>query len=146
MKQFYSCIDAGFTTPSSIQHLAIREMAAKVGGKIAFYGSEEARTLKSQAFIRSRLNRLDGIDGICFFSLHQFRYRSELDWEVLRLILGKGLEIHFAREGFSLYSIEELEKKHFFLFSVDYTMRKDVSRKWLGPVIEHLGGESGRNQ
>ena len=131
MKSFYSCIDAGFVAPSSLQHLAIREMAQKMGGKITFYGSEEAKTLRTQGFMRSKLQRLDGIDGICFFSFHQFRYGSKIDWELLKMILGRGLEIHFAREGLSLMSLKDLEDKYTFLYSIDYTLRPEIAQTWL---------------
>lgn len=135
MKSFYSCIDAGFSTPSSLQHLAIREMVERANGKVVFYGSEEAKTLKSQAFMRSKLERLEGVDGICFFSLHQFRYGEQIDWDLLRTILTRGLELHFAREGISITSLDELERMYVFLYSIDYTLRPNRAQKWLDKIL-----------
>ena len=75
MKSFYSCIDGGLSAPQPLQHLAIREYAQKTGGKITFYGAEEVKTLKSQAFIIEKLKRTPGLDGVVFFTLNQFPLR-----------------------------------------------------------------------
>jgi hypothetical protein len=135
MKSFYSCIDASFEVPASLQHLCIREMAANCGGKIVFYGSEERKTLKSQAFMRAKLRRLTSVQGICFFSLHQFRYQDSFDWDFLKTILSSGLEVHFCREGLSFLSVEDLERNYVFFFAVDYTLRQEKAQQWVDAVL-----------
>lgn len=134
MKSYYSCIDASFVTPASLQHLCIREMAQKVGGKVVFYGSEEAKTLRSQGFMRSKLARLTDVDGVFFFSFHQFRNGDAIDWDLMKQILSKGLEIHFAREKLSFLNLSDLAQHFTFLYSVDYTLRSEQSQKWLSKI------------
>jgi hypothetical protein len=132
MKSFYSCIDAGgLVVPQPIQHLAIRDKAQKAGGAVTFYGSEEAKTLKSQAFIRAKLRRSKGLDGVIFFSLHQFRYGPDFNFKLLKEILGLGLEVHFAREGLSILNAGQLDELFPFLTSVDYTARRDRDPSWV---------------
>lgn len=130
MKSFYSCIDAGLVVPQPIQHLAIRDKAQKAGGAVTFYGSEEAKTLKSQAFIKAKLQRSTGLDGVIFFSLHQFRYGESFNFRLLRHILALNLEVHFAREGVSILNAAQLDELFPFLISVDYTTRRDQDPSW----------------
>lgn len=132
MKTFYSCIDAGLTVPQSVQHLVIRERAQKAGGAVTFYGSEEAKTLASQIFIKAKLEKCrDIFDGVIFFTLHQFRYGQDFNWQLLREILDLGIEVHFAREGLSIASTDDLKEVFPFLMSVDYTLRRDTDKSWI---------------
>ena len=130
MKSFYSCIDAGLVVPQPIQHLAIRDKAQKAGGAVTFYGSEEAKTLESQAFIKAKLRKSKALDGVIFFSLHQFRYGLTFNFELLRYILGLNLEVHFAREGLSILDLEQLDELFPFLIAIDYTTRRDRDPAW----------------
>ena len=130
MKSFYSCIDAGLVVPQPIQHLAIRDKAQKAGGLVTFYGSEESKTLKTQTFIKAKLQRSTGLDGVIFFSLHQFRYGPSFNFKLLRTILGLNLEVHFAREGVSILNAAQLDELFPFLISVDYTTRRDQDPSW----------------
>jgi hypothetical protein len=130
VKSFYSCIDSTLIVPQPVQHLVIRDYATKVGGSIVFYGAEEAKTRESQAFVRAKLKRTPGIDGVCFFTFHQFRYGQQLNIDLLQYILSLNLEIHFAREALSINSIEELDRAFAFIYSIDYTLRRDSSAEW----------------
>ncbi len=131
MKDFYSCIDVSLVVPQPVQHLVIRDYAAKVGGKIVFYGAEENKTRETQSFIRAKLKKTPGIQGVCFFTFHQFRYGAALNLNLLKFILSLGLEIHFAREALSIRSFADLERLYTFIFSIDYTLRRDASAEWV---------------
>jgi hypothetical protein len=137
MKRFYSCIDCPRYVPQPVQHLTIKSHAEKVGGAIVFYGAEEILTLKNQLFIRSKLERIrHTIEGVVFFTFHQFRYGDALNVRLLRHILDMGLEIHFAREGLKILSVDDLDKQLTFFLTVDYTLRRDSDPRWFKMVKE----------
>jgi len=130
MNRFFSYIDIYLDAPQSLQHLAIREYTKCEGAAVVFYGSEDHLTLPRQLFLRSKLERLKDIDGICFFSFHQFRRGDGVDWDLLKQILSKGWEVHFARERFSVRSLKSLQDAYFFLHAVDFTLRDGTGRGW----------------
>jgi hypothetical protein len=133
MKRFYSCIDGGLPVPQPIQHLAIHDKAAKAQGAVTFYGAEEVRVLRTQPFIKTKLEKLkqkEEVDGVVFYTIHQFRYGDTLNFDLMRRILDMGLEIHFARERLSLLVPSEFEAVLPFLMSVDFTHRRDASLEW----------------
>lgn len=130
MKSFYSCIDAYLPAPQPEQHLVIREKAKKEGGGIIFYGAEEYRSAAAQSFIVPKLKRTEGLDGVVFFTLNQFRYGNELNIKRMYEILDLGLELHFAREDLSFRTRDELAKRLDFLLVVDYTKRRDDGAEW----------------
>ena len=130
MKSFYSCIDATLPAPQPEQHLVIREKARKEGAAITFYGAEEYRSAGVQSFILPKLRRTAGLDGVVFFTLHQFRYSDKLNVGLMRDVLDMRLELHFAREDMSLRSPADLDQWLPFLLVVDYTKRRDASPEW----------------
>ena len=130
MKKFYSCIDASLLVPQPVQHLVISSYAAKVDGSIVFYGAEDTKTLENQAFVRTKLKRTPSIQGVCFFTFHQFRYGRTLNLELIKYILLLGIEIHFAREAISIRSYDDLDRLYAFIFSIDYTLRRDSCSSW----------------
>lgn len=136
MKHFYSWIDTGLTAPQSLQHLAIGEYAKKVGGGIVFYGAEDKSTLLSQAVIAAKLRSAVGIEGVIFFTIHQFRYGESLNWKLLKSIIMSGMEVHFASNGISLCSPEDLSRQFDLLHSIDFTVRRDQSQWWRDFVKE----------
>ena len=136
MKRFYSWIDTPTLSPQSLQHLAIREYAKKVGGGVVFYGAEDKSTLPSQAGITAKLRGTLGIEGFIFFTIHQFRYGDSLNWKLLKSIIMSGMEVHFARDGISLYSSEDLSRQFDLLHSIDFTVRRDQSQWWRNLVKE----------
>ena len=132
MKVFFSCIDGSISAPQPVQHLVIRECAQKAGGGISFYGAEEVQVLDTQPFIRLKLTRLksSGLDGVVFYTLHQFRQGPKFNYELLLSILDLDLEVHFAREGVSIMSRNQLKQMFPFFMSVDFTSRRDKSDMW----------------
>ena len=136
MKRFYSWIDTPTLSPQSLQHLAIHEYAKKVGGGVVFYGAEDKSTLPSQAGITAKLRGTLGIEGFIFFTIHQFRYGDSLNWKLLKSIIMSGMEVHFARDGISLYSSEDLSRQFDLLHSIDFTVRRDQSQWWRNLVKE----------
>lgn len=136
MKAFYSCIDALLPAPQPEQHLVIREKARKEGGAITFYGAEEYRSAGAQSFILPKLRRTEGLQGVVFFTLNQFRYSGKLNVPLMAAILDDGLELHFAREDVSLRSRADLERWLPFLIVVDYTKRRDASDEWRRIITE----------
>ena len=133
MKRFFSCIDARLLVPQPIQHLAIRDKAQKAGGVVIFYGAEEIKALKFQPFIKTKLHRLHQageLDGVVFFTVHQFRYGPAFNFDLLRHVLDMNLELHFAREGLSFLKPSDLDALFPLLLSADYTERRDSSEEW----------------
>jgi hypothetical protein len=132
VKTFFSCIDASIPAPQPVQHLVIRDRANKVGGAILFYGAEDVLGLGRQPFIRLKLTRLKekGLDGVIFYTVHQFRYGGDFDYGLVRFIHGLGLEVHFACEGIAIRNEEELRTIFPFLMAVDFTSRRDESPEW----------------
>jgi hypothetical protein len=137
MKTFYSCIDATISAPQPEQHLMIREKAKREGGAITFYGAEEYQAVASQPFIQWKLARTPGLDGVVFFTIHQFRRSGELNFPLLRALLGGGLEVHFARENLSYRTLTELNEAMPLLLVVDYVERRDRSDSWQRFVANH---------
>jgi hypothetical protein len=133
MKTFFSCIDASIPAPQPVQHLVIRDRATKAGGAISFYGAEDVLGLGRQPFIRLKLKRLKekGLDGVVFYTVHQFRYGGEFDYSLLRFIQALKLEVHFACEGIAIRSEEEFHAIFPFLLAIDFTSRRDKSQEWL---------------
>jgi hypothetical protein len=136
MKSFYSYIDQLAGVPQPIQHLAIREMAARASGAVTFYGSEEIKTTYSQSFILEKLRRTPGFDGVIFFSLNQFRYGSSFNFGVLRSVLTLVPEVHFARESVSINGLSGLDESFAILFATDYTKRIVSNPQWRKFVSE----------
>ena len=136
MKRFYSWIDTPTLAPQSLQHLAIHEYAKKVGGGIVFFGSEDNSTLSSQAGIAAKLRSTLSTEGFIFFTIHQFRYGDSLNWKLLKSIIMSGMEVHFARDGISLYSSEDLSRQFNLLHSIDFTVRRDQGQWWRNLVKE----------
>ena len=130
MKTFYSCIDASIPAPQPEQHLMIREKARREGGSITFYGAEEYQAVATQPFIRWKLARTPGLDGVVFFTIHQFRRGSSLNYRLLRTLIDEGRELHFARENLSYRSLDELKEATPLLLVVDYVERRDRSEAW----------------
>jgi hypothetical protein len=130
MKRFYSCIDSTLLVPQPVQHLVIKDRAEKAGGSIVFYGAEDQKGLRSQPFILPKLRRTPDIDGVVFFTFHQFRYGSELNFFLLKTLLQEKYETHFGREGLSIATVDELNELYPFLMSIDYTLRRDASDAW----------------
>jgi hypothetical protein len=130
MKAYYSCIDALVTAPQPEQHLVIREKARREGGAITFYGAEEFRSVEEQPFIRWKLSRTPGLDGVVFFTIHQFRRGERFNFALLRQLLREGHEVHFARENLSYRTFEELESSATLLLVLDYVERRDRSEQW----------------
>ncbi len=133
MKRFYSCIDGGLPVPQPIQHLAIHDKAKKANGAVTFYGAEEVRVLGTQPFIKTKLEKLQrckDVDGVIFYTIHQFRYDDTFNFDLMRHILGMNLEMHFARERLSILKLNELDELFPFLNSVDFTHRRDASLEW----------------
>lgn len=122
MKSFYSCIDIGCSdlVTQPIQHLVNAGTAAGNGGKITFYTSEDPATLASQSVLRSKLHELRGLDGIVFFRLAQFCHSGQMNFALLQDIVDQGLEVHFSREGVSIFDRRDLNAKFFDLYLFDY--------------------------
>lgn len=137
MKAFFSCIDASIPAPQPVQHLVIRDRANKAGGAIVFYGAEDVLGLGRQPFIRLKLERLKkkGLDGVVFYTVHQFRYGGEFDYALLRFIHGLGLEVHFACEGIAIRNDEDFQAIFPFLLAVDFTSRRDASTEWQSLIL-----------
>ncbi len=137
MKSFYACIDASLPAPQPLQHLAIRDRAAKAGGAITFYGAEEILTLGSQAFIQAKLRRYPGIQGVVFFTINQFAYGPAFNFKLLKTIVATlNLEAHFAREGLAIRDAAALDALFPFLYAVDAARRRDADRSWRALILQ----------
>ena len=103
---YYSFPDVGFlrAVPLPLQHLAIKDMAKNLHGKITFYGTELRETLKSQGILEFQLERLNNEKGIILFSIRQFFYSGNLNVKLIQKAHEYNLDLFFARENFSLKS------------------------------------------
>ena len=106
-KQFYSCIDSLIPCPQPEQHSTIEAMARKLGGKITYSTSEDSVLRNTQAWIEERVERINNLDGLIFFTVTQFYCRGEFNTSLLQRLLAKNLEVHFAREGLNFKDSED---------------------------------------
>ena len=141
MKSYYSCLDVAFVkyVPQRLQHLAIADKAGKLDGQVSFYTMEDFKTLSKQLSLRAKLEEQPPIEGIIYFTLRQFCYGSGLDLKMLRLILGKGYEVHFAREDISIPDLESLDQVFPMLYSAQVLWERDDNRDNWHPVWNTLG-------
>lgn len=136
MKNFYSCVDCFLATTQPIQNLVMREKAKRAGGAVSFYGSEDPRAARAQSFILPKLLRTPGIDGVIFFSLEQFRLGDRPNIPLMREILERGYELHFAKEDISMCTAQDLERWLDFILVIDFAKRRDKSEWWRRIVNE----------
>lgn len=127
MKSYYSCPDTGFVkyAPQPMQHLAIADKAAKLGGRVVFYVPEAFETLASQGVIKAKVEEQPEVDGIVSFTLKQFGYGGRFNFQVLNLILQRGYEVHFARENLSIPDLETLEAAFPMLYATQIVTARD---------------------
>lgn len=107
-KQFYSCVDSLIPCPQPEQHLVIESMARRLHGKITYSTSEDTILRSTQAWIEERVDRIKNINGLIFFQIDQFNYNNKLNLKLIKNLLDKNLEVHFAREAISFYSTDDL--------------------------------------
>ncbi|BEI38364.1 hypothetical protein PHIN8_03080 [Polynucleobacter sp. HIN8] len=108
-KLFYSCIDSLIPSPQPEQHLVIEKMAKLCNGKITYSTSEDCSLRNSQAWIEERVKRIPGIDGLIFFTVEQFYCAGKFNIRLLKILLSKNLEVHFAREKLSYRNLNDLD-------------------------------------
>lgn len=143
MKSFFSFLDTGFIkyVPQPLQHVAVANKAANMGGGVTFSTGEDLDTLVSQGVLRSKIEEKPAIDGLVFFSVRQFFYGGDLNIKLLGSILDGGYEIHFARENFSILTKEELDDAFPMLYSTRYLLERDEPRSYWQPVWDWLSKE-----
>ena len=107
VKQFYSCIDSLIPCPQPEQHSTIEAMARKCGGKITYSTSEDSILRNTQVWIEERVERINNLDGLIFFTVTQFYCRGEFNTPLLERLLAKNLEVHFARESLTFQVPED---------------------------------------
>lgn len=118
------------TAPQPEQHIVIREKAKRAGGKIVFYGAEDHKATVLQPFIRWKLNRTPDLDGVVFFTFHQFRRGKKINFHLLRQLIDDGFEVHFAREDLTFLTVGDIEKSAALLLVLDFVARRDCSSEW----------------
>ena len=142
MKVYYSCIDIGFVryVPQALQHQAINSKADKLGGKVTFYTSEDFLTLQTHDAIKSKIKESSNkVNGIIFFTLRQFFNHGQFNMKFLKEIILAGMEVHFARENFSVTSLADVEKVFPILYATQYVTQRDESKDYWKPVYELMG-------
>lgn len=140
MKTYYSCTDTGFVkyVPQPLQHLALADKAAKLGGQVVFYTTESFETLASQGVTKAKVAEQPEVDGIIFFTLKQFGYSGRFNFQVLNFIVQRGYEVHFARENMSISDRETLEAAFPMLYATQYVNTRDEPRESWRPVWDWL--------
>ena len=140
MKDFYSWSDVGFVkyVPQPIQHIVMADKASKAGGRVAFYSGEDFETMKTQGVFREKLAERPSIDGIVFFTLKQFCYGENLNFDLLRETLDSGYEVHFARENMSIVEPASLEELYPMLYTTQFILERDEPRDAWRDVWDEL--------
>lgn len=128
MKAFYASLDLGCSAlvTQALQHMAIGATAAAQGGRVTYYLTESPETLVHQTFLRLKLKEAIPIDGLIFFRLQQFLYGGAIDHRLLADILGRGIEVHFAREGLSLRTPADLDAAYPVLHTTELLRTSDI--------------------
>lgn len=137
MKAFYASLDLGCSSlvTQSLQHMAIGATATQKGGRVTYYLTESLETLVHQTFLRLKLKEMMPIDGLIFFRMQQFLYGGSFDYAFLGEILGQGIEVHFAREGFSLLNPADLDRAFPVIHTTELLQTSDI-----GAALQSLFG------
>lgn len=137
---FYSCVDAFsvFTVPQPIQHMVIGNFAEKNGGKTIFFLTEEWYSIKSQEVILEKIKEKPKVSGVIFYRLAQFFRGDTPNFDVMKEILTAGYGLYFARERFSITSLEELEKQFVFLSSCFYLQKRDENQNYFESIYDQI--------
>lgn len=125
-KTFYSCLDVASIreVPQPIQHLANNRMAEQAGGEIVFYLTEDGYTCATHEVILARLKTSSHVDGVVFFRLGQFARGGQIHAGVMRDLVQKNYELHFARERISIRTLAQAEDACRKLCVLDWTERR----------------------
>jgi hypothetical protein len=129
-KLFYSCIDVASirAIPQPLQHLAIGKMAEQAGGKIIFYTAEDGYTRATHEVILARLRKSPSVHGVVFFRLAQFACGGRVQADIMRDLVKRNYELHFARERISIRTLAQAEDACRKLYVLDWTDRRGRMR------------------
>lgn len=140
MTEYYACLDTGFVKycPQPLQHLAVANKASKLGGSISFYSMEDFRGLAFQGAAKAKIEEKPAVAGMIYFTVRQFFYGGAFDVKMLRFILDRGYEVHFAREDISIKSKENLEDLFPILYSAQHLLERDETPDYWRPVWDQM--------
>jgi len=127
MKEYFFWLDSRFVphVPQSAQRVLVQNYASKIGGKIVYYSAEEWIAVEKQLGLRQKLKRTSGIAGFIFFTLKQFAYGTQFDYQLLHEMTLSGLEVHFAREEYGIRSSKDLNCQFERLYLYNWTNKKN---------------------
>jgi hypothetical protein len=73
-----------------------------------YYCAEDCMFIALQALFRKKIKKTENIKRFILFSIKQCNYDLEFDYALMKKILQMEFELHFAREEFSIYDIDDL--------------------------------------
>lgn len=106
----------GERAPQHVQNIILLDYCIKRGDELLFAAAEYAMP-DSYMILESVLADLENIDGILFYSLCQLPTQPEKRKLIYSQVLEAGKSLHFAVEGMSMSSINDVEKAEVF-FSI----------------------------
>ncbi len=130
MKEYFFWMDSNIIRyiPQPAQRILAQHYIEKNNGKIVYYSAEELIATPKQLGLREKLTRTKEINGFIFFTIKQFGYQEEFDFILMKNMLNKGLELHFAREEYSILNLKELEEKFNWLYLYFYSNKSSNLR------------------
>jgi hypothetical protein len=108
-KPVFGFLDSNRGVSQSIQQLVLRDFAATKGYTIEFVGAEIVGTEKEHRLFKSYIKQRRW-PAYIFFSIEQFRSKSEFDFGSIETALASSITILFACEKMIIKDIQELRK------------------------------------
>src|SRR5690242_9799615 len=129
MKEYFFWLDSRYVpyVPQAAQRILVQSYANKIGGKIVYYSAEEWVGVEKQLGLREKLKRTSGVAGYIFFTIKQFDYGTAFDYRLVNEMTLAGLEVHFAREEYSIRSNQELHSQFERLYIYNWSKNKKHS-------------------
>lgn len=98
----------GERAPQHVQNIILRDYCTKKGHELLLAATEYAMP-DSFMILESVLADLASVDGIVFYSLYQLPTQLAQRKSVYSRVLGAGKSLHFAVEGMSIVTQEDVE-------------------------------------
>ena len=129
MKEYFFWMDSQFVyyVPQPAQRMLAQKYLERNDGRIVYYSAEELIAVPQQLGLREKLKRTTGINGFIFFTLKQFFYGQKVDFLLMYQMLEQGLELHFAREEYSIFNLQDFEEKFCRLYLYFYSNQLELS-------------------
>jgi len=121
MKEYFFWMDSRSVphVPQPAQRILAENYVSQLAGKIVYYSGEDWITAPMQVGLKEKIKRASTVDGFIFFTIQQFNYGASFNFSLMKQMLTMGFEMHFSREAFSLYTLNDLHEKFNRLYLYD---------------------------